>query len=90
MVQFADGNTVVTPQQGTPGNPLDYEDCDPAIGGQACDKELVFAAAEDLSTLGGTYRSQLLGNAGFIKVDYSLFPRHDLSARLITSRFNRQ
>jgi hypothetical protein len=87
VVEFADGNTVVTPRLGTPGNPLDYEECDPAIGGQACDKDLVFAAAAGLSTLGGTHRAELLGNAAFVKVDYSLNPWQFLSARLNTSRY---
>jgi len=87
VVEFGDGATAVVPRLGTPSNPLDYEDCDPAIGGQACDKDLVFAAASGLSTLGGTHRAELLGNAGFIKVDYSLTPRQFLSARLSTSRY---
>ena len=55
MVQFNNGSTVVEPQLGTPSHPLDYEICDPAIGGQACDESLVFAsAAELLAKLGDT------------------------------------
>ena len=87
VVEFADGNTEVVPRLGTPTNPLDYEICDPAIGGIACDKDLVFAAAAGLSTMGGTHRAELLGDAGFVKVDYSLTPRQFLSLRLNTSRY---
>jgi Carboxypeptidase regulatory-like domain/TonB dependent receptor len=79
VVEFADGNTVVIPKKGQePLHHGDYEDSD---------KDLVFAAAAKLSTIGGTFRSQLLGNAGFVKVDYSLTPRHFLSARVSTSRY---
>src|ERR1700674_2031816 len=35
VVEFDDGSTFVTPHLGTPGHPLDYEICDPNIGGQA-------------------------------------------------------
>jgi len=49
VVQFENGQTVVVPQLGTNLKPLDYEICDPAIGGQACDKTLVFASAAQLS-----------------------------------------
>ena len=87
VVEFADGGTEVVPRPGTLSNPLDYEDCDPAIGGQACDKDLVFAAAAGLSTMAGTHRAQLLGNAGFAKLDYSLTPSEFLTARLSTSRY---
>ena len=48
---------------------------------------MVFAAATALSKIGGTYRSQLLGNTGFLKFDLSATPRHYLSARLSTSRY---
>lgn len=88
VVEFADGNTVVIPK--TPQEPLhdgDYEVCDPAIGGQACDKELVFASADQLSTLGGTFPARMLGNSGFVKLDYSLSPRNFLTGRLSTSRY---
>jgi hypothetical protein len=33
VTQFDSGSTTVVPQLGTPGNPLDYEICDPQIGG---------------------------------------------------------
>ncbi|HEV2114469.1 MAG TPA: TonB-dependent receptor, partial [Terriglobales bacterium] len=79
VVQFATGGYSVVPQPGNyPVVPLDYE---------ANDRALVFAAANRLSQMGGEYRSQLLGNTGFAKVDFSLSPRHFLSARLNTSRY---
>ncbi|MGH9580971.1 MAG: TonB-dependent receptor, partial [Terriglobales bacterium] len=72
VVRFADGSSVVTPQ------PADFE---------ASDQALVFAAAGQLSTLGGEFRSALLGNAGFFKLDVALSPRHYLVARVNTSRY---
>jgi len=89
VVQFLDGSSVVTPQPPAgPATPGDYEDCDPAIGGMACDKQLVTDSAAQLSKLAGTYPSKMIGNAGFLKLDYSLSPRHYLSARLSTSRYS--
>jgi hypothetical protein len=79
VVRFLDGTSIVTPKKGQ--EPLfhgDYEDSD---------KELVFAAATELSKIGGTYRSQLLGNTGFLKFDLSVTPKHYLSARVSTSRY---
>jgi len=87
VVQFSNGSTVVVPQLGTPSHPLDYEICDPNIGGPACDQTLVFASASQLSNLGGTYPAKMLGNSGFIKLDYSLSPKHFLTARVNTSRY---
>ncbi len=87
VVEFNSGSTVLVPELGTPSHPLDYEICDPQIGGQACDQTLVFASAEQLSTLGGTFPARMLGNSGFIKLDYSLNPKHFLTARLNTSRY---
>jgi hypothetical protein len=87
VVHFLNGTTAVTPQPGTLVNPGDYEDCDPSIGGIACDRTLVSASAAQLSTLGGTFQSKLLGNTGFLKVDHALTARHFLSARLSTSRY---
>ncbi len=40
VVQFENGATTVVPQLG-PVLPLDYEICDPAIGGTACDEAIV-------------------------------------------------
>jgi len=87
VVEFLNGTTAVTPQLGTTGNPLDYEICDPAVGGQACDQKRVFASAAQLSTMGGTSHSKLLGNTGFLKIDHALTAHHFLSARLSTSRY---
>jgi hypothetical protein len=79
VVEFADGNTVVVPKKGDePLHHGDYEDSD---------KDLVFAAAAGLSTMGGTFHGKLLGDSGFVKMDYSLGPREFLSARLNTSRY---
>jgi len=72
VVQFSNGATAVVPQ------PTDYE---------ASDQALVFAAAAQLSQLGGQFRTALAGNAGFGKVDFVLSPHNHLSARLSTSRY---
>ena len=79
IVRFLDGSSKVVPQKGQ--EPLyhgDYEDSD---------RDLVFATADQISALAGTYRSQLLGNAGFLKADVSVTPKHYLSARISTSRY---
>ena len=79
LVRFVDGGTVVVPQKGQ--EPLyhgDYEESD---------KALVFAAAQQLTSMAGSYRSALLGNAGFLKVDVTLTPRNYLSARVNSSRY---
>ncbi|MFZ0798918.1 MAG: TonB-dependent receptor, partial [Terriglobales bacterium] len=86
VVQFYDGSTVVVPQLGVYPTPGDYEICNPAIGGQACDEALVFAAAAQLSTLGGSFHAKLLGQTGFVKLDRVLGPHQFLSARLSASR----
>jgi Carboxypeptidase regulatory-like domain/TonB dependent receptor-like, beta-barrel len=87
VVEFLDGNTVVTPQAGTISTQGDYENCDSAIGGMACDMAVVTASAARLSTMGGTFQAKLLGNTGFLKVDHALTAHHYLSARLSTSRY---
>jgi hypothetical protein len=87
VVEFENGSTVVVPQLGTYPSILDYEICDPAIGGMACDEALVKASAAQLSTMGGTFPAKLLGNTGFVKVDRVLTPHQYLSARLTTSRY---
>lgn len=79
VVRFASGGYSVAPQEGDyPVIPPDYE---------ATDRALVFAAANRLSQMGGEFQSRLLGNTGFAKVDWSLNPRHFLSARMNTSRY---
>ncbi len=80
IVQFLNGSTTLTPQASTPTTPGDYEDCDPSIGGMACDKALVFASAAQLSQMGGTFQAKMLRNAGFLKFDHALTGRHLLSA----------
>jgi hypothetical protein len=87
IVQFQNGQTVVTPQLGIYPTPGDYEICNPAIGGAACDQSLVFASAAQLSTMGGTFPAKLLGNTGFVKLDHLLAPHEHLSFRLSTSRY---
>jgi hypothetical protein len=75
VVQFANGATAVVPQ------PNDYE---------ASDQALVSATAAQLSQLGGQFRTALVGNAAFGKLDFVLSPHHHLSARLSTSRYSGQ
>ncbi len=87
VVEFNNGQTVVAPQLGGLGDPGDYEICDPAVGGMACDQTLVFARAAELTTQAGTFHSRLLGNSGFLKIDRVLGSRQLLSARLSTSRY---
>ncbi len=72
VVRFLTGYTQLVPNVG------DFE---------LSDYSLVLAAARSLSSMGGQFRSELLGNAGFLKLDYTLTPRHQFSARLSTSRY---
>src|SRR5439155_10794016 len=79
VVHFLDGSSRVIPQKGAePLHHGEYEDSDKSLG---------FAAADGLSTLGGEFPAKLLGNTGFLKLDFSINPQHNLSARLSTSRF---
>jgi carboxypeptidase family protein/TonB-dependent receptor-like protein len=79
LVRFLNGGTVVVPQAGTgPLSDGDYE---------ASDQAMVFSAADQLSRLAGDFRSELLGNTGFFKLDVALSPRNYLSTRLSTSRY---
>ncbi len=71
-VRFVDGTSTVNPTAS------DYE---------ITDQALVAIAASDLSKVAGSYLSSMIGNAGFAKLDYSLSPRHYLTARLSTSRY---
>ncbi len=86
VVQFYNGQTTVVPQLGVYPTPGDYEVCNPAIGGMACDEALVFASAAQLSTMAGTFHAQLYGETGFVKLDRVLSAHQFLSARLSTSR----
>jgi hypothetical protein len=87
VVEFENGAMTVVPQLGTPGFPLDYEVCDPHIGGSACDQTLVAGASALLSQQGGTFPATMLGNTGFLKIDRVMGSRNLLSARLSTSRY---
>jgi len=72
VVRFVNGASAVVPGAG------DYEPHDQA---------LVFAAAERLTGMAGTFRSELLGNSGLAKMDWTVTPQHHLTARLSTSRY---
>ncbi len=79
VVRFVNGSSVLLPLPGTgPVTPGDYE---------LSDQTQVFATAKQLSGLTGNYPSKLLGNAGFLKLDFSMSARNQLSARLSTSRY---
>lgn len=70
VVQFANGAASVVPQPG------DYD---------YTDQQLVFAAAQKLNSMGGTYPTTMRGNAGFAKVDFNLSPKQLAFVRLSTS-----
>jgi carboxypeptidase family protein/TonB-dependent receptor-like protein len=72
VVEFGNGSTILTPAAN------DYE---------ITDQSLVFASAAQLSTLGGEFRSSLLGNAAFAKLDFILNDRNHLTLRANTSRY---
>jgi outer membrane receptor protein involved in Fe transport len=79
VVRFLDGTSTVTPKKGAePLHHGDYEDSD---------KNLVFAAAAQLSTMAGNFPARMLGNTGFFKLDFSLSPRNQFSARVNSSRY---
>ena len=73
IMQFGNGASSVVPQ------PADYD---------RLDKDLVFAAAEQLNAMAGEYPTQMGGNAGFAKLDFNLSSRHLLFFRLSTSRYS--
>lgn len=73
IVQFANGASSVVPQ------PADYD---------STDKALVFAAAQKLNDMGGSYPTTMNGNAAFGKVDFVISPRQLAFVRLNTSRFS--
>ncbi len=79
VVRFLDGSSVLVPQKGAePLHHGDYEDSD---------KDRVFAAAAQLSTMAGDFPARMLGNTGFLKVDFSLTAKNQLAARINTSRY---
>ena len=86
VVEFDNGQTAVVPLMGIYPTPGDYEICNPAIGGSACDQALVTASAAQLSTMGGMFHAKLLGETGFVKLERVLSPHQFLTARLSTSR----
>jgi len=86
VVEFDNGQTAVVPQVGIYPTPGDYEICNPAIGGPACDQALVMASSAQLSAMGGTFHAKLLGETGFLKLDRLLSPHQYLTARLSASR----
>jgi hypothetical protein len=72
VVQFVNGSSVVTP------GAADYESTDQAQ---------VFAAANQLSALGGAFHSSLLGNTAFSKLDWNISPHEYVSVRLSMSKY---
>lgn len=80
VVRFVNGANSVVPQPGAgPATPGDYE---------ADDQTLVFATAAKLSEQAGLYPSELLGNAGFAKLDINLSPHNQLALRINTSQYS--
>src|SRR5579864_4369657 len=78
VVEFLDGSSKLVPQPGTEAVPGDYE---------ATDHDLVFAAANQLTSLTGQYPSAQIGNSSYGKLDINLSPRHQLGLRVNTSRY---
>ena len=78
VVEFLNGSTQLTPVPTNGRIPGDYE---------ASDKALVLATVARLETQAGEFRSALLGDAGFAKVDIQLTPKQSLAIRLSTSRY---
>lgn len=75
VVRFLNGGSTVT------ATPDDYE---------ARDRALVETAAAGLSAMGGEFRSAMVGNAAFAKLDFNLSPRHFLNLRVNVSRYSGQ
>ena len=70
IMQFGSGTTSVIPQ------PADYD---------YTDQQLVFAAAQKLSSMGGVYPTYMQGNVGFAKVDFNINPKQLAFVRVSTS-----
>jgi outer membrane receptor protein involved in Fe transport len=79
LVRFDNGSSTIVPVKGQ--EPLHHGDDEDS------DQALVFDTAAHLSSLGGNFQSQLLGNTGFPKTDFALNSKHYLSLRLNTSRY---
>ena len=73
IMQFANGASSVVPQG------ADYD---------RKDKDLVFAAADQLNAMAGEYPTFMGGNAGFAKLDLNLSSRQLVFLRLSTSRYS--
>ncbi len=73
IVRFGNNQNTIVPQ------PVDYE---------ASDQQVVFAAAQQLSAMGGAYPTDMSGNAVFGKVDFVLSPKHLAFVRVNTSRYS--
>lgn len=71
VVQFANGASSIVPHPGD----YDYKD-----------QQLVSAAAQQLTDMGGTYPTTMQGNAGFAKVDFNLSPKQLAFVRISTSQ----
>jgi hypothetical protein len=71
VVQFANGASTIVPQ------PTDYD---------YTDKALVYAAAQKLNDMGGSYPTTMQGNAGFAKIDFNLSQKQLAFVRVSTSR----
>jgi hypothetical protein len=79
VVEFLNGSSQVVPQPGTgPYTPGDYDSTDEA---------LVFAAAQQLTSLAGEYPAAQIGNSAYGKLDINLTPHHQLALRVNTSRY---
>ncbi len=79
VVRFNSGSSRIIPQAG-PG-PLQPGDYEPS------DMGLVFATANQLSTMAGQFPARMIGNAGFAKLDLVLTPHESVSMRANTSRY---
>jgi hypothetical protein len=79
VVEFLDGSSQVVPQAGTgPYTPGDYD---------ATDEALVFAAAQQLTSLAGEYPAAQIGNSAYGKLDINLTPHQQLALRVNTTRY---
>lgn len=79
VVEFLDGSSQLIPQPAPgPYTPGDFE---------ATDQALVFAAAQQLTSLAGVYPAAQIGNSAYGKLDINLTPRHQLTLRVNTTRY---
>jgi len=79
VVEFLDGSSKVVPQySNNPAIPGDYE---------ATDQQLVYSAANQLTTLAGEYPAAQIGYSSYAKLDINLTARHQLTLRVNTTRY---